>query len=117
MEHWRDGKDMARKPRHLAFNPEVTVRSRGVMEKCTFCSSRIAEKRIRAKNEGRKITDGELRTACQETCPADAITFGDTNDKTTKVSSHREDKRAYGLLEFLNIGPQVSYLTRVRNKV
>jgi Fe-S-cluster-containing dehydrogenase component len=115
MEHWRDGKDFARAPRNLAFNPDVTVRARGVMEKCTFCSSRIAEKKIRAKNEGRTVKDGELKTACQETCPADAITFGNTNDKESQVSKYRDDKRAYRILDFLNIKPQVSYLTRVRN--
>ena len=115
LEHWRDGKDFARSPRNLAFNPDVTVRSRGVMEKCTFCSSRIAEKKIRAKNEGRTLKDGELKTACQETCPADAITFGNTNDKNSQVSKNRENKRAYRILDFLNVKPQVSYLTRIRN--
>lgn len=116
MLHWKD-KDFAREPRHLGFNPEVTVRTRGVMEKCTFCSSRIAEKKIKAKNEGRKLTDGELKTACQETCPADAIVFGNTNDPVAVVTKNRDDKRAYRILEFLNVLPQVSYLTRVRNKV
>jgi Fe-S-cluster-containing dehydrogenase component/anaerobic selenocysteine-containing dehydrogenase len=115
MLHWKD-KDFAREPRHLAFNPDVTVRTRGVMEKCTFCSSRIAEKKIKAKNENRTLKDGELKTACQETCPADAITFGNTNDKEATVTKNRDDKRAYKILDFLNVLPQVSYLTRVRNK-
>jgi MoCo/4Fe-4S cofactor protein with predicted Tat translocation signal len=115
MEHWRDGKDFARSPRNLAFNPEVTVRSRGVMEKCTFCSSRVAEKKIRAKNEGRTLKDGELKSACQETCPTDAISFGNTNDKESKVFKQFTDPRNYRILDFLNVRPQVAYLTRVRN--
>ena len=115
MEHWRDGKDFARSPRQLSFNPEVTVRARGVMEKCTFCSSRIAEKKIRAKNEGRKLRDGELKTACQETCPTDAIYFGNTNDKEATVTKKFNDPRNYRILDFLNVRPQVAYLTRVRN--
>ena len=117
MEHWNDGKDMARSPRNLAFNPEVTVRARGVMEKCTFCASRVAEKKIRAKNEGRKVRDGELKSACQETCPADAITFGDVNNKETAVSKNSSDPRSYRILEFLNVKPQVAYQTRIRNYV
>ncbi|MCB1140797.1 MAG: 4Fe-4S dicluster domain-containing protein [Leptospiraceae bacterium] len=117
MEHWRDGKDMARSPRQLAFNPEVTVRSRGVMEKCTFCSSRVAEKKIRAKNEGRLLKDGELKSACQETCPTDAIFFGNINDKDSKVTMKSNDPRSYRILDFLNVKPQVAYLTRVRNYV
>jgi len=116
MQHWKDS-DYQREPRHLGLNPEVTVRGRGVMEKCTFCSSRIAEKKIKAKNEGRILKDGELKTACQETCPADAITFGNTNDATAQVTKNATDKRSYRILEFLNVLPQVSYLTRVRNKV
>jgi molybdopterin-containing oxidoreductase family iron-sulfur binding subunit len=115
MLHWKD-KDPQREPRHLALNPEVTVRTRGVMEKCTFCSSRIAEKKIKAKNEGRTLKDGELKTACQETCPADAISFGNTNDPEAQVTKNRNDKRAYKILDFLNVLPQVSYMTRVRNK-
>ncbi|HNN04816.1 MAG TPA: hydrogenase, partial [Leptospiraceae bacterium] len=117
MEHWVDGKDMARSPRNLAFNPEVTVRARGVMEKCTFCAARVAEKKIRAKNEGRKVRDGELKSACQETCPADAITFGDVNNKETAVSKNSSDPRSYRILEFLNVKPQVAYQTRIRNYV
>jgi Fe-S-cluster-containing dehydrogenase component/anaerobic selenocysteine-containing dehydrogenase len=117
MEHWRDGKDMARSPRQLAFNPEVTVRSRGVMEKCTFCASRVAEKKIKAKNEGRQLKDGELKSACQETCPTDAISFGNINDKNSDVTMKSNDPRSYRILDFLNVKPQVAYLTRVRNYV
>jgi molybdopterin-containing oxidoreductase family iron-sulfur binding subunit len=117
MEHWRDGKDMARSPRNLAFNPDVSVRVRGVMEKCTFCASRVAEKKIQAKNEGRALRDGEIKSACQETCPTDAIIFGDINNPNTQVSKNSKNKRAYKILDFLNVKPQVSYLTRVRNYV
>jgi len=115
MEHWRDGKDMARSPRQLQFNPEVTVRSRGVMEKCTFCSSRVAEKKIKAKIEGRLLKDGELKSACQETCPTDAITFGNTNDKKSLVATKFGEPRSYKILDFLNVRPQVNYQTRIRN--
>jgi molybdopterin-containing oxidoreductase family iron-sulfur binding subunit len=117
MEHWRDGKDFARSPRNLAFNPDVTVRSRGVMEKCTFCASRVAEKKYKAKNEGVALKDGELKTACQETCPADAIIFGDTNDKEARVTLNSKDKRSYRILDFLNVKPQIAYMTRVKNYV
>lgn len=106
---------MARSPRQLQFNPEVTVRSRGVMEKCTFCSSRVAEKKIKAKIEGRTLRDGELKSACQETCPADAITFGNINDKESSVSKKSNEARSYKILDFLNVRPQVTYQTRVRN--
>ncbi len=115
MHHWVDTPD-SRAPKHLAFNPDVTVRTRGVMEKCTFCAGRVAELKIKAKNEGRTLKDGEIRTACEETCPADAIVFGNTNDPESKVSKYRKDPRSYRILDFLNIGPQVGYLTRIRNK-
>lgn len=115
MAHW-NGMDSIKAPRYLGLNPDVTVRSRGVMEKCTFCASRLAEKKIQAKNEGRDLLkDGEVKTACQETCPANAITFGNTNDKESKVSKSMEDERSYRILDFLNVKPSVSYMTRVRN--
>ncbi|NUM41102.1 MAG: 4Fe-4S dicluster domain-containing protein, partial [Leptospiraceae bacterium] len=115
MNHWVDTPD-SRAPKHLAFNPDVTVRTRGVMEKCTFCAGRVAERKIQAKNEGRNLKDREIRTACEETCPADAIVFGNTNDPESKVSKYRKDPRSYTILDFLNIGPQVGYMTRIRNK-
>lgn len=119
-QHWYNetgAQKGARPPRYLGLNPEVTVRGRGVMEKCTFCSSRIAEKKIQAKNEGRTLKDGELKTACQQTCPADAISFGNVNDKTSEVAKLSADPRSYRLLEYLNVGPAVAYLTRVRTKI
>ncbi len=100
---------------NLALNPDVTVRSRGVMEKCTFCVQRIEEGKIRARNEGRSIKDGEIQTACQQSCPANAITFGDLKDLNSKVSTLRHTKRNYVLLEELNLRQGLTYLGKVRN--
>jgi molybdopterin-containing oxidoreductase family iron-sulfur binding subunit len=101
----------------LHFNPEVTVRSRGVMEKCTYCVQRIQKVRIEARNASRPIADGEIVPACAQTCPTAAITFGDLNDRTSEVSALREDKRAYGVLVELNIRPRTQYLARLSNKI
>jgi molybdopterin-containing oxidoreductase family iron-sulfur binding subunit len=100
---------------NLALNPDVTVRTRGVMEKCTFCVQRIEEVKIRARNEGREIRDGEIQPACQQSCPAEAIVFGDLVDEHSRVNKLKRDNRDYILLEELNLRPQISYLARVRN--
>jgi molybdopterin-containing oxidoreductase family iron-sulfur binding subunit len=100
---------------NLALNPDVTVRSRGVMEKCTFCVQRIEEGKIKARNEGRPIKDGEIQTACQQSCPANAISFGDLKDLESRVSKLRHTKRNYILLEELNLRPGLTYLGKVRN--
>ncbi len=101
-------------PLEMALNPDVTVRSRGVMEKCTFCVHRIRHV-TGVEKRGQKLHDGELKTACQQTCPTDAIIFGDLADKESAVSKLFQDGRSYALLEELNTQPRVRYMTRVRN--
>ncbi len=99
----------------MKYNPEVTVRSRGVMEKCTYCVQRIQAVKIDAKNQDRPIADGEIRTACQQVCPAGAITFGDLSDEKSTVRQAHGDSRAYAILAELNIKPRTAYLARIRN--
>ncbi len=100
----------------LMRNPEVTVRSRGVMEKCTYCTQRISAARIEAEKDGRKVRDGEIVTACQAACPAEAITFGDMNDKASKVAKMKADRRDYNLLNELNTQPRTTYLAGLKNQ-
>jgi len=114
--NWFNYTKKIEKPLHLALNPDVTVRSRGVMEKCTFCVHRIKAKRIEVKNEGRELKDGDIKTACQETCPTGAIVFGDLNDPNSEVSRiFKTEKRAYALLEEWHAAPSVRYMTKIRN--
>jgi len=99
----------------MALNPDVTVRSRGVMEKCSYCIHRIRGTQQRANIEDRDIRDGEVKTACQQACPAGAITFGDLNDDTSEVNRWKANPRRYEMLSEYNLKPRTSYLGRVRN--
>jgi MoCo/4Fe-4S cofactor protein with predicted Tat translocation signal len=96
-------------------NPDVTVRSRGVMEKCTYCIQRISRARIRSQEENRRIRDGEVRTACQQACPTQAIVFGDLNTPGSQVNALKAQPHHYALLEELNTQPRTTYLARLRN--
>ncbi len=99
----------------MVINPDVTVRSRGVMEKCSFCVQRIQAGKLTAKLENRTIKDGDVKTACQQTCPADAIVFGDIHDPESNVAKHFKNERGFFLLDEYNVQPSVTYLTKIRN--
>jgi len=101
---------------NLALNPDVVVRSRGVMEKCSFCVQRIQAAKQEAKQQRRELLDGDIQPACQQSCPARAITFGDLADQQSQVAQQVEDPRHYRLLEELNVRPSVGYLRRVRHR-
>jgi molybdopterin-containing oxidoreductase family iron-sulfur binding subunit len=96
-------------------NPEVTVRMRGVMEKCSYCIQRIANGRIEADKEDRRIRDGEVITACQAVCPTQAITFGDLNDPVSRVKALKASPLNYALLAELNTQPRTTYLAKLTN--
>jgi len=100
----------------MIFNPDVTVRSRGVMEKCTYCVQRIERGRISARVQGRELKDGDIKTACQTACPTQAITFGTLSDPQSAISKLREDPRSYALLKELNTRPRTTHLVRIKNK-
>ncbi|MCB0379330.1 MAG: TAT-variant-translocated molybdopterin oxidoreductase [Bdellovibrionales bacterium] len=104
-----------REPMHMALNPDVTVRTRGVMEKCSFCVQRIKEAKNIAKDQGRALKDGDIKTACQSACPTDAIVFGDLNDEKSRVNEWFKNQRQYTLMEEVNAAPRVRYLARIRN--
>ena len=96
-------------------NPDVTVRSRGVMEKCSYCVQRIEEAKITADKENRAIRDGEIVTACQQACPTSAITFGNINDKASRVAKAKAEERDYQVLADLNFRPRTTYTAGVIN--
>ncbi len=100
----------------LMRNPEVTVRSRGVMEKCTYCTQRISAARIEAEKEDRPIRDGEVVTACQAACPTDAIIFGNMHDENSQIAKTKKDHRNYILLNELNTQPRTTYLAALKNQ-
>ena len=105
----------SRKLQQLVLNPEVTVRGRGVMEKCTYCIQRVQNGKISARAEERELVDGEVQTACQTACPTQAIVFGNLKDEKSRVAELQQDPRAYAMLAELNIKPRTLYLARVRN--
>ena len=100
----------------MVLNPDVVVRSRGVIEKCSMCIQKIQEIKLTAKNEGRPILDEEAQTVCASSCSTNAIVFGDANNADSEVSKLKKDERAYDLLDHLNVNPSVFYQTKVRNK-
>lgn len=102
-------------PLKMALNPEVTVRSRGVMEKCTFCIHKIRDVKSKLSLEGKKVQDGDVRPACEMTCPTKAIVFGDMNNEESRVSKKFKDERTYSLLEEINVVPSVRYMSRIWN--
>jgi molybdopterin-containing oxidoreductase family iron-sulfur binding subunit len=99
----------------LMRNPEVSVRSRGVMEKCTYCVQRIQHAKIESEKENRAVGGDEIRTACQQACPSDAIVFGNINDPASRVAKLKAEKRNYGLLSDLNTRPRTTYLAAIKN--
>jgi len=114
--NWLDYRGKVAETEKMAFNPDVTVRSRGVMEKCTFCVQRINTGKLAAKLDGRRtVKDGEIKPACAQTCPAEAITFGNMLDPESKVAKSRKAPTNYGLLSQLNTRPRATYLARFRN--
>ena len=100
----------------MVLNPDVTVRSRGVIEKCSFCVQRIQESKLTAKKEQRPLRDGDIKTACQSSCPTGAITFGDVNNKESLVNKKKESPLSYIVLEEINVRSAVNYSMKVNNR-
>ncbi|WP_413613300.1 TAT-variant-translocated molybdopterin oxidoreductase [Bdellovibrio sp. HCB-110] len=114
--NWFNYAKQIEKPLHMALNPSVGVRTRGVMEKCTFCVQRIQDAKTVARNEKRQLKDGDVKVACQTACPAGGIVFGDLNDPNSEVAKiFKTEERAYALLEEWHAAPSVRYLSKIRN--
>lgn len=114
--NWFNYAKLIEKPMHMALNPEVGVRTRGVMEKCTFCVQRIKEGKNKAKIENRPLKDGDIKVACEAACPADVIVFGDMNDDNSRVAKlFKSEERSYALLEEWFAKPAVRYQSKIRN--
>lgn len=114
--NWFNYAKLIEKPTHLALNPDVTVRARGVMEKCSFCVHRIKAAKSQARIENRTLKDGDVKVACQTACPTDGIVFGDLNDPESQVAkAFHNDPRSYALLEEFHAAPSVRYMTKIRN--
>lgn len=111
-DHWKSYEGEM----NLVWNPDVTVRTRGVMEKCTFCIQRVRDAKDKAKDNGERVKDGNLKTACQQTCATDAIVFGDINDPESRVSKLAASPQGFRVLEELNVRPSITYMTKIRNK-
>jgi Fe-S-cluster-containing dehydrogenase component len=101
---------------NMVLNPDVSIRTRGIMEKCSMCIQRIQEGKLQAKKDRRSLKDGDIKVACQQSCPSDAIVFGDKNDKGSKIAEFLGDDRNYVVLQELNVQPRISYMTKIRNK-
>jgi len=99
----------------MVLNPDVVVRSRGVMEKCSMCVQRVQYGKLEAKIDGTTVQDQAIQTACSSSCPTDAITFGDINDKSHKIAEDIDNERSYFLMEEIGTQPNVVYHTKVRN--
>ncbi len=112
----KDPHEMADDLTRMVLNPDVTVRSRGVMEKCSFCAQRIQEGKLKAKKEARPLKETDIVPACQDACPTNAITFGDINNEKTEVFKIANDERGFKVLEEIHTLPSITYLTKVRNK-
>lgn len=110
-DYWKKGSK-----ENLVLNPDITTRSRGVMEKCSLCVQRIQEAKAEAKRQGKPLADGDIKLACEQSCPADAIVFGDMNDPESRIARLIEHPRHYRMLEEMNFRPTVGYMTKVRNQ-
>jgi molybdopterin-containing oxidoreductase family iron-sulfur binding subunit len=103
--------------RKMVLNPDVTVRAQGVIEKCSFCIQRIQAAKLKAKYDNRALYENEIQTACSQSCPAQAIVFGDMNDHESELVKLINSGRRYNLLEELFTMPSVNYLTKIKNKI